>query len=150
SVAGHITTAVRFARRLIRRVVTVAIMSKKDGASKRLARAMAIGKSLKKPSPKIGLLSLPAELQLDETDNAALTRIILDAFKAFDLDHRDLMSWRVLLGLLAWTHFGRVSSGRRQTWSDERLYQLLTDFALVKNAHPEKFDTDLCKKLLKW
>jgi hypothetical protein len=107
------------------------IMSKKGGASKRLEVAITIGKVLKKPLvPYVGILadslpqSLPAELRLDERDNAALTSFILRAFKAFDLDHRVLINWRVLLGLLASTHFRkRASAGRRQTWSDERLYQ---------------------------
>jgi hypothetical protein len=135
------------------------IMSKKDGASKRLAKAIAMAKSLEKPPPAkpyVGLLSaslrqpLPAELRLDERDNAALTHFILDAFKAFDFDHRVLINWRVLLGLLASIHFGkRASGGRPRDWSEERLYQLRADFALIKNAHPGKPDTDLCKMLLK-
>src|SRR5215831_14838700 len=95
-------------------------MAKKVGAPKRLATAMAMARILEKPPANTSvellagsLLPLPAELRLDDRDNAPLTRPILDAFKAFDLDHGILINWRVLLGLLAWVHFGKRASGGR-------------------------------------
>jgi hypothetical protein len=144
-------------------VVTVATMSKEDGASKRLTKSIAFQKLRKQrslPAPIAKPTNLPefSVARADARAHSALeidsynwwAKPILDAFAAFQLDHNDLYDWRLLLFYFADAHFGkRTPGGRPRTWSDERLYQLLADFALIKDAHPGKPDTDLCKKLLK-
>jgi hypothetical protein len=142
-------------------------MAKKDAASKRLAREIALAELLKKVPPLLEELpappapeELPVLLQLGDgtpdepwhtglgSGRDALERPILDAFKAFGLDHRSLSDWYALVSHLAHVLF--PTPGRRgppRKWTDERLCKLLADVAAYKRKHPTAFDADICRWL---
>ena len=108
-------------------------MAKKDAASKRLAKEIAFAELLKKVPPLFTqeeLLAappaleelpappapeeLPALLQLGipglgSYGRDAAEKPILDAFKAFGLDHRNLSDWRALVFHLARVLFPRFA-----------------------------------------
>ena len=96
-------------------------MAKKDAASKRLAEEIAFAELLKTvppltleelpapPAPE----ELPALLQLrvpglGSYGRDASERPILDAFKAFGLDHRSLSDWYSLVSHLARVLFHKI------------------------------------------
>jgi hypothetical protein len=87
-------------------------------------------------------LLFPWELELDE--NALWDKPILDAFKAFGLDHRYVSHWRQLLGHLAYVLFPEHRPGAPRKWTDERLCRLLADVAAYKRKNPEASDTAIC------
>jgi hypothetical protein len=133
-------------------------MAKKDAVSKLLAEEITLAKRIKnrlKDPPSLSLLDLanPAEkeelaasLWLDEKD--PLGGPILDAFKAFGLDHRSVGDWYTLVLHLARVLFpNRRRPGRQRKWSDERLCRLLADVAAAKRKHPNATDTVICKWL---
>jgi hypothetical protein len=147
-------------------------MAKKDAASKRLAKEIALAELLKKVPPLFPLEELPAPeelpalLQLGDPwpasgdpgepaplgsyGSGASERPILDAFKAFGLDHRSLSDWRALVSHLAHVLFPTPRPpGAPREWTDERLCQLLADVAVLKRNHPNSPDTDICKWLKK-
>jgi len=104
------------------------------------------------PAPE----ELPALLQLGGPWHASLgsdgrdasERPILDAFKAFGLDHRSLSDWYSLVSHLARVLFPTPRPpGAPRKWTDERLCKLLADVAAYKREHPKVFDTDICRRL---
>jgi hypothetical protein len=155
-------------------------MAKKDAVSKRLAEEKALAELLKKnplftqedllaappapeelpapPAPE----ELPALLQLggpwpaslglggDAAERDAAERPILDAFKAFGLDHRSLSDWYSLVSHLTRVLFPTPRpAGRRRKWTDERLCELLADVAAYKRRKPEASDLASCRRLTK-
>jgi hypothetical protein len=137
-------------------------MAKKDAASKRLAKEIALAELLKKVPPLFTLEELPAPpapeelpglLQLGGPWHASLgsygrdafERPILDAFKAFGLDHRSLSDWLALVSHLARVLFPTPRpSGAPREWTDERLCKLLADVAAYKRKNPKASDTAIC------
>jgi hypothetical protein len=149
-------------------------MAKKDAASKRLAKEIAFAELLKKVPPLFTqeeLLAappaleelpappapeeLPALLQLGipglgSYGRDAAEKPILDAFKAFGLDHRNLSDWRALVFHLARVLFPTLRPpGAPRKWPGERLCQLLADVAAAKRKHPNASDTVICTWLEK-
>jgi hypothetical protein len=161
-------------------------MAKKDAASKRLAKEIALAELLKKvpppfwqeellaappapeellapPAPEELLAppapeELPGLFQLGGPWHAGLgsygrdasERPILDAFKAFGLDHRSLSDWRALVSHLASVLFPTPRpQGPPRKWTDERLCKLLADVAAYKRKNPEASDTAICSWLSK-
>jgi hypothetical protein len=142
-------------------------MAKKDAASKRLAEEIALAELIKKVPPLFTLEELPAPpapeelpalLQLGGPWHASLgsyerdasERPILDAFKAFGLDHRSLSDWYSLVGHLARVLFPTPRPpGAPRKWTDERLCKLLADVATYKRKHPKASDTAICNWLSK-
>jgi hypothetical protein len=154
-------------------------MAKKDAASKRLAEERALAELLKKvpplftqeellalpPAPEELLAppapeELPALLRLEDPWPASLglgsygrdasERPILDAFKAFGLDHRSLSDWYSLVSHLAHVLFPTARPrGASRKWTDERLCKLLADVAAYKRKKPEASDLAICKWLTK-
>jgi hypothetical protein len=153
-------------------------MAKKDAASKRLAKEIALAELLKKVPPLFPLEELPAppvpeelpaSLWLEDPSPASLgsygrlgdppaplgfygrggsERPILDAFKAFGLDHRSLSDWYALVSHLAHVLFPTPRPrGARRKWTDERLCKLLADVAAYKRERPKAFDADICRWL---
>jgi hypothetical protein len=150
------------------------VMAKKDPASKRLAEEIAFAKLLKKTPPLFtpedlgGMLAteqLPELLWLNEDPGPVWLgqglgrglgegdhwdKPILDAFKAFGLDHRSLSDWRALVSHLARVVFPkRRRPGAPRKWTDEQLCLLLADVAAYKRKRPEAPDTDICSWLKK-
>jgi len=144
-------------------------MAKKDAVSKRLAEEIAVAELLKKGPPLFTqeeLLAppapeeLPALLRLGDPWPASLgsygrdasERPILDAFKAFGLDHRSLSDWYSLVSHLARVLFPTPRPpGAPRKWTDERLCKLLADVATYKRKNPEASDTAICNWLgKKW
>jgi hypothetical protein len=153
-------------------------MAKKDAVSKRLAREIALAELLKKVPPLFTqeeLLAappapeelpappapeeLPALLRLGDPwpgpglgsyGRDASERPILDAFKAFGLDHRSLSDWRALVSHLASVLFPTPRpQGAPRKWTDERLCKLLADVATYKRKHTKASDTAICNWLSK-
>jgi hypothetical protein len=136
-------------------VVTVAPMAKKDAVCNRLAEEIALAKSIDegiKDSPSPGLLDLAtpdekeklaASLWLNEKD--PFFGPILDAFRAFGLDHRNDGDWHKLVFHLARVLFPkRRPSGPQRKWTDERRFQLLADVAAYKRKRPKASDAEIC------
>src|SRR5262245_64288602 len=108
-------------------------MAKKDAASKRLAKEIAFAELLKRvpplftqeelpPAPEElpALLRLgdPWPMSLGSYGRDAVERPILDAFKAFGLDHRSLSAWRALVSQLAGVVFPTTGPRRGpRKWS---------------------------------
>jgi hypothetical protein len=152
-------------------VGAVVIMARKDGASRRLAFEIAVAKRVKElceeegldgPLGDFGLSTLglpkigihPETLVLGNMswwiEYEPWAKPTLDAFKAFDLDHRRISGWCLLLMHLARVLFpNERRSGRPRKWTDDRLRGLLADFAAYKHKHPKKPDTVICKWLEK-
>jgi hypothetical protein len=141
-------------------------MAKKDAVSKRLAREIALAELLKKAPPFFTLEELPgpeelpallrlgdprpASLGLGSYGRDASERPILDAFKAFGLDHRSLSDWYSLVSRLARVLFPTPRPpGSPRKWTDERLCKLLADVAVLERKHPEAPDTAICNWLSK-
>jgi hypothetical protein len=142
-------------------------MAKKDAASKRLAEEIALAELLKKVPPLFTLEELPvppapeelpALLQLGGPWHALLgsygrdasERPILDAFKAFGLDHRSLSDWYSLVSHLAHVLFPTPRPpGAPRKWTDEQLCKLLADVATYKRKNPKASDTAICNWLSK-
>ena len=141
-------------------VVTVVPMAKKDAASKRLAEEIAFAKRINdriKDPPSLSLLDLAnpdekeklaASLWLDEKD-PLLVAPILNAFKAFGLDHRSVGDWYRLATHLARVLFARRRPGPSKKWTAERLCLLLADVAAYKRKHPKASDSAICGWLKK-
>jgi hypothetical protein len=130
-------------------------MAKKDAVSKRLADEIAFAKRIKeriKDSSSPSLLDLAnpdekkklaASLWLDEKD--PFVGPVLDAFRAFGLDHQNDGDWCRLVFCLARVVFPkRRRSGPLRKWTDERLFQLLADAAAYKRKRPEASDAEIC------
>jgi hypothetical protein len=146
----------------------VAVVARKDGAPKRLAEEIARAKRIKELSEK----KMPSLLDLLGTDQLAprhpetlfpeivpvlskdqpWAKPTIDAFKAFNLDHRRSSDWYQLLIHLARVLFPeRRTPGRSRKWTDERLCRLLADVAAYKRKRPEATDTAICNWLVeKW
>jgi hypothetical protein len=153
-------------------------MAKKDAVSKRLTREIALAELLKKappfftpeelpalelPAPELpappALEELPALLQLggpyhgglgSSYERGAAEKPILDAFKAFGLDHRSLSDWYSLVSHLTRVLFPTPRPpGAPRKWTDERLCKLLADVATYKRKHPTASDTAICDRLSK-
>ena len=139
-------------------------MAKKDAASKRLAEEIAFAELLKKVPPLFTLEELPAPPAPEELPallqlgvpglgsygRDAEEKPILDAFKAFGLDHRNLSDWRALVFHLARVLFPTPRPpGAPRKWPGERLCQLLADVAAAKRKHPNASDTVICTWLKK-
>jgi hypothetical protein len=144
-------------------------MSRKDGASKRLAKTIEGVKLAKKlsslaeaSSGKASSHDFDADIDFDDDDNhaklarAALqidsgewwTQPLREAFEAFNFDQRNPFHWRNLLIYFADAHFGEPRrAGKPQSWTDEKLCQLLIDFAQQKRATPDKNDSEICRSL---
>jgi hypothetical protein len=89
-------------------------------------------------------------LLLEPYERDAAERPILDAFKAFGLDHRSLRDWYSLVSHLARVLFPTPRPpGAPRKWSDERLCKLLADVVTYKRKHPEASDTAICNWLSK-
>jgi hypothetical protein len=142
-------------------------MAKKDPASKRLAEEIAFAKLLKKTPPlftpeDLGGMpateQLPTLLWLNEDPGPVWLGLaqglgegdhwdkpILDAFKAFGLDHRNDGDWCRLVFYLARVLFPkRRPSGPQKKWTDKRHFQLLADVAAYKRKHPKASDAEIC------
>ena len=143
-------------------------MSKKDGATRRLTRTIEGIKKLRElrsSSPAFDHdIDFDRLLNFDDPDShatvarAALqidpeerwTQPLRAAFNAFGLDPRNPFHWRKLLIYFAEAHFGKPPpGGRSRGWTDEKLSQLLMDFAQLKRANPGKNDSDICDALRK-
>src|SRR5215831_4349487 len=142
-------------------------MAKKDAVSKRLAEEIALAELIKKVPPLFTLEELPAPpapeelpalLQLGGPWHASLgsdgrdasERPILDAFKAFGLDHRSSSGWYSLVSHLARVLFPTPRPpGAPRKWTDERLCKLLADVATYKRKKPEASDVAICNWLAK-
>jgi hypothetical protein len=115
------------------------------------------------PAPELpappALEELPALLQVggpyhgglgSSYERGAAEKPILDAFKAFGLDHRSLSDWRALVSHLASVLFPTPGPpGAPRKWTDERLCKLLADVAAYKRKNPEASDTAICNWLSK-
>jgi hypothetical protein len=153
-------------------VEVVVIMARKDGASRRLAFEIAVVKRVKELCEEEGLdgplgdfghlskLVLPVIGIHPETlvlgnmswliEYEPWFKPTLDAFKAFDLDHRRISGWCLLLMHLARVLFpNERRSGRPRKWTDDRLRGLLADVDAYKRKHPKTSDTVICKWLQK-
>jgi hypothetical protein len=148
-------------------------MAKKDGASRRLAFEIAVVQRVKELCEEEGLdgplgdfffslshLGLPNIGIHPETlvlgnmswwiEYEPYAKPTLDAFKAFDLDHRRISGWCLLLMHLARVLFpNERQSGRPRKWTDDRLRGLLADVAAYKRKDPKTPDTVICKWLQK-
>jgi len=139
-------------------------MAKKDAASKRLAEEIALAELIKKVPPLFTLEELPAPPAPEELpallklgvpglgsyEREAAEKPILDAFKAFGLDHRNLSDWRALVFHLARVLFSTPRPpGAPRKWPGERLCQLLADVAAEKRKRPNASDNVICKCLEK-
>ena len=137
-------------------------MSRKDSASKRLARIIKDAKQAKRLKAEAGDPDFDRLIDFDDPDNRAKiahhalqidpderwTQPLWKAFKAFDFDPRNPFHWRNLLIYFADAHFGRPRWGRKpQSWTGKRLCQLLIDFAQQKRATPDKNDSEICRSL---
>jgi hypothetical protein len=95
-------------------------------------------------------LGAPWPLLLGSYGRDASERPILDAFRAFGLDHRSLSDWYSL----AW-HLARVlfptprPPGAPRKRTDERLCLLLADVAAYKRKDPKASDAAICSWLQK-
>jgi hypothetical protein len=130
-------------------------MAKKDAVSKRLAEEIAFAKRINdriKDPPSLSLLDLAnpdekeklaASLWLDEK-GPLLVAPILEAFKAFGLDHRSIGDWYRLAAHLARVLFARRRPGPSKKWTEERLCLLLADVAAYKRRHPKASDPAIC------
>jgi hypothetical protein len=130
-------------------------MAKKNAVSKRLAEEIAFAKRMNnaiKHPPALSLLDmatpeqkekLAASLWSDEKDTL-LVAPILEAFKAFGLDHRKFDDWGRLTVHMARALFARRRPGRSKKWTAERLCLLLADVAAYKRKHPKAPDANIC------
>jgi hypothetical protein len=92
----------------------------------------------------------PWPLSLGSYGKDAVERPILDAFKAFGLDHRSLSDWRALVSHLAHVLFPTPRPpGAPRKWTDEGLCKLLADVARYKRKRPQASDNAICKWLSK-
>ena len=137
-------------------------MSRKDSASKRLARTIAHAKRARELRTNLGNAGerdFDRDLDLDDQNKRAnLAHFALqiddgewwssstrEAFDTFGLDPKNPFHWRNLLIYFADAHFrDRGEPGRPRGWTDETLCQLLFDFAALKQAHQNKRDTEIC------
>ena len=149
-------------RALVRATIPVRVL--KGTASvifflRRLWKILRLTTSIRPPNHRVNYCSaLPALLQLGGPWHALLgsdgrdasERPILDAFKAFGLDHRNLSDWRALVFHLARVLFPTPRPpGAPRKWPGERLCQLLADVAAAKRKHPNASDTVICTWLEK-
>ena len=87
-----------------------------------------------------------AALILDEADPD--DAVILDAFKAAGLDHRNPLHWRTLLGCFAEAHFGKKTT-KPVKWNAFELMVLLRDYLNAKHNRPKMSDLEICKLLMR-
>ena len=72
------------------------------------------------------------------------------AFDAFKLDRKNPFNWRLMIGLLAYTHFGDPRRrGREKEWTTQRYCQLLEDIDRLKWRNARLSDTKACELLKK-
>jgi hypothetical protein len=75
---------------------------------------------------------------------------ITAAFRAFKLDSKNPFNWRLLVGLLAYAHFGDPRRrGREKEWTSERYCQLLEDIDRLKSRNGRLSDSKACELLKK-
>src|SRR5262245_25497065 len=86
--------------------------------------------------------------QLRRLTDAKHTPSPSDAFDAFGLDPTETSHRDFLLALLASVHFdGSRGRGQSRKWGEDMLCQLLADIATIKQKHPDKKESELCRKL---
>jgi hypothetical protein len=70
------------------------------------------------------------------------------AFKKANLDPKNPLSWRLLLGQFCWAHFGDTKSrGAPEKWNADRYCQLLRDFDRKKSSNAALSDDRVCEFL---
>ena len=70
------------------------------------------------------------------------------AFKSFSLDRKNPFHWRILVGLLAYSHFGDPRRrGREKRWTTERYCLLLEDVDRLKSRNSTLSDRRACHLL---
>ena len=75
---------------------------------------------------------------------------ITAAFDAFRLDRKNPFNWRLLIGLLAYAHFGDPRRrGREKEWTSYRYCQLLEDIDRLKSRNARLSDSKVCELLKK-
>jgi hypothetical protein len=75
-------------------------------------------------------------------------QMLLKAFEAAGLDHRDPMDWRNLLSCFVEAHFGSKET-KPVKWDAFYLNEVFKDYSEVKTNYPELKDFDICKFLQK-
>src|SRR5215467_15860700 len=135
-------------------------MSSKDGAAKRLAEWRALVKKFPlekinaiKPPHAACILGMPEPdyfpLELKVDVEKPINHPLVDAFKAFGLDHKNLSDWRRLMSIFADVHFSKHKPGRPKDWTDLKLCQLLIDFTAIQRDKPGRPETEVCHALKK-
>jgi hypothetical protein len=85
-------------------------------------------------------------LMLDQTDQQ--DALILRAFEAAGLDHRNPLHWRMLLGYFAEAHFGKKTT-KPVTWNQYELMVVLKDYLEVQRNHRNLKDSKICRLLMR-
>jgi hypothetical protein len=75
-------------------------------------------------------------------------QMLIKAFDAAGLDHRDPMDWRTLLSCFVEAHFGSKET-KPIKWDALYLNEVFKDYSEVKTNHPKLKDFDICKLLKK-
>jgi hypothetical protein len=119
-------------------------VAKKDAASKRLAEAIAQHQGAKAIRALVPKLNWKDKKMRERIADEALTLSgspfdapLRTAFQAFDLDPEDPYSWRILLMVLAATHFEPRPKGRKPEWDDHRRLLLKTDKARARRSYKQ-------------
>jgi hypothetical protein len=146
-------------------------MARRDSASKKLSElfktdAGKLNEKLRSGARELISLVEP-EADRDEPDwndpilhgliaSSALTLVpgnrfsapVETAFKKAKLDPINPLSWRLLLDLFCWAHFGETKRrGAPGKWNADRYCQLLQDFDLKKSGNPSMSDRRVCEFL---
>jgi hypothetical protein len=67
------------------------------------------------------------------------------AFKKANLDPKNPLSWRMLLEMFCWAHFGDMKSrGAPEKWNADRYCQLLGDFDRKRSSNTALSDDRVC------
>jgi hypothetical protein len=75
-------------------------------------------------------------------------QMLIKAFDAAGLDHRDPTDWRTLLSCFVEAHFGSKET-KPVKWDALYLNEVFKDYSEVKTNHPKLKDFDICKFLQK-
>jgi hypothetical protein len=87
---------------------------------------------------------------LDLSDQTSTDdEIILRAFHEHHLDWKNPFHWRRLLSSLASAHYGdRLSSGRKQKWTEAKQLELLNAVTDFRKSHSKLSESRICAKLI--